>query len=61
MTITYQLQEVSLERCRVSRAGVASFLFYHPLLSRLEYEDTLGALRHLETLGRYAHTQKPSF
>ena len=42
---------MSVEQCRVTRAGVGSFIFYHPHLCHLEYEDTVGALAHLETLG----------
>ena len=44
-------QVMSVEQCRVTRAGVGSFIFYHPHLCHLEYEDTVGALAHLETLG----------
>ena len=42
---------MSVEQCRVTRAGVGSFIFYHPHLCHLEYEDSVGALAHLETLG----------
>ena len=42
---------MSVEQCRVTRAGVGSFIFYHPRLCHLEYEDSVGALAHLDTLG----------
>ena len=31
--------------------GVGSFIFYHPRLTHLEYEQSVGALAHLQTLG----------
>ena len=31
--------------------GVGSFIFYHPRLSHLEYEQSVGALANLQTLG----------
>ena len=39
----------------MTRAGVGSFIFYHPRLCHLEYEDSVGALAHLDTLGTHAH------
>jgi len=46
-----QLQHINLLRTRVSKTGVGSFLYYHPLLSDLLYDDTIGALAELESLG----------
>ena len=47
---------MSVEQCRVTRAGVGSFIFYHPRLCHLEYEDSVGALAHLDTLGTGQYT-----
>ena len=40
-----------VEQCRVTSMGVGSFIFYHPRLSHLEYEQSVGALANLQTLG----------
>ena len=46
-----QLQNINLLSTRVSRTGVGSFLYFHPLLTDLIYEDTIGALAELDSLG----------
>ena len=46
-----QLQHINLLRTRVSKTGVGSFLYFHPLLTDLIYEDTIGALAEMEALG----------
>ena len=46
-----ELLTMDMERCRVTRRGVASFIVYHPGLCRLTYEDTVGALYELQQLG----------
>lgn len=45
------LVSMAVERCRVTRRGVASFIVYHPHLGQLSYEDTVGALWELQQLG----------
>ena len=46
---------MNLARTRVTRAGVASFLYYHPALRSLQYEDTLGALTQVDKLGEESY------
>ena len=46
-----QLEFINLEKCRVTKTDVASFLYYHPRLHHLVYEDTVGVLGHLASLG----------
>ena len=46
-----QLQHINLLKTRVSNSGVGSFLYLHPLLRDLLYEDTIGALAEMENLG----------
>ena len=45
------LETINLDKCRVTRKGVASFIFYHPSVRNLVYEDTVGALFELQKLG----------
>ena len=47
---------MNLARTRVTRAGVASFLYYHPALRSLQYEDTLGALTQVDKLGEESYS-----
>ena len=44
-----ELRYLNVSQCRVSEAGVASFLCYHPLLADLLFEDTVGALAIINT------------
>lgn len=45
------LTTLGLRSARVSRKGVAAMLHYHPKLTDLQYEDTIGALAELEAMG----------
>ena len=43
---------INLQKCRITKKGVASFIYYHPLLQDVVYEDTVGASYQLTELGQ---------